>query len=270
MGKTKIKSERLYIATVCDDAKALAQKYSIGIELDQFCTAINMDSPGFQSLDMEVKKLMENSSDKFIFHAPFNELFPAAIDPKILDIAYERYNQAFALAHGYGIEKMVVHSGYMPHVYFKVWHHEKSVKFWREFMKDKPAGFSICIENVLEDEPEMMADIAKELNSLQIKLCLDVGHANCMSKVPIKEWIKVMGPYLGHIHIHNNNSIYDYHAPIQEGDLNMEEILEDIEKYAPEDVTITIESLDGASSLSWLDGSGYLEIGRNNDKARII
>ena len=57
----------------------------------------------------------------------FNELYPAAIDPQIQRIAYKRYEQAYHLAKDvYGIEKMVVHSGYVPRIYYKQWHHEKS------------------------------------------------------------------------------------------------------------------------------------------------
>ena len=35
--------KQMYLATLSEDAPALAQKYALGLELDHFCTAVNMD-----------------------------------------------------------------------------------------------------------------------------------------------------------------------------------------------------------------------------------
>lgn len=281
---------RLYIATVSQEAPQLAAEYGIGLELDHYCTAINMEEPLAQETHRQVMadirqalggsgissargpakgeslyraeatELTDRQKDlPLLFHAPFNELCPAAIDPKIRDIAFERYEQSYFLSRQqYGIRKMIVHSGYMPHVYYKVWHHEKSVEFWKRYMENKPKDFTICIENVLEDEPHMMVGIAEELDQINIRLCLDIGHANCMSSISPEEWIRVMGPYLSHLHIHNNDGTHDQHRALQDGTVNMGRILELIDQYCGKDTTITIESLDGRKALEWLDGQGYL------------
>lgn len=253
--------EKLYIASISQDAAKLAAQYGIGLELDHYCTAENMDAHKFEETDRQVKEdIAKAHAGRMTFHAPFNELHPAAIDYKIRDIAYERYERAYQLARSqYGLNKMIVHSGYMPHVYYKVWHHERSLEFWTKYMSDKPKDFKICVENVLEDEPYMMAKLAEELNQPNVKLCLDIGHANCISSVPIEEWIRVMGPYTAHLHIHNNNGDHDYHNALPDGTIDMAAALENIDKYCRKDATITIESLDGRKSLEWLDKGGYLK-----------
>ena len=48
-------------------------------------------------------------------------------------------------------------------------------------MADQPEDFEICIENVLDDEPDMMVAIAKGCDDPRIGLCYDVGHANIIS-----------------------------------------------------------------------------------------
>lgn len=273
---------KLYIATVSQDAPELAAEYGIGLELDHYCTAVNMEEPLAQETRRQVLADIRRASEgrmnnpehtkqtdpaqayrkdvlPLIFHAPFNELCPAAIDPKIRDIAFERYEQSYRLAEEYHIHKMIVHSGYMPHVYYKVWHHEKSVEFWKRYMENKPGDFTICIENVLEDEPHMMARLAEELDQPNIRLCLDIGHANCMSGISPEEWIRVMGPYLSHLHIHNNDGTHDQHRALQDGTVNMGRILELMDKYCDQDTTVTIESLDGRRALEWMEGQGYLD-----------
>lgn len=262
--------QRLYIASVSQDAAQLAAEYKIGLELDHYCTAENMDGPMSEQVHQQVRAEIHQVAGEslgkgekgpsLIFHAPFNELHPAAIDPKIKAIAYERYQQAYHLAkERYQIDKMIVHSGYMPYVYYKVWHQEKSVEFWKQYMKGKPESFTICIENVLEDEPYMMAQIAEEAEHPNVKLCLDLGHANCMSDLPAREWLRVMGPYIGHLHIHNNDGTCDQHNAMSKGTLDMAGVLEDIDRYCEKKATITIESLDGRASLEWLEQQGYLK-----------
>ena len=148
---------------------------------------MNMDE-GFATYDPIAREKMRHA-DRFVLHAPFNELCPSAIDPLVLDIARRRYAQAFQLADGYGIRRMVVHSGYVPLVYFKEYFVERSVEFWRAYLADKPDDFSINIENVLEDEPDMLIDIARGVDDPRFKLCFDIGHANITKNgLDIMEW----------------------------------------------------------------------------------
>ena len=72
---------------------------------------------------------------------------------------------------------MVVHTGYEPLMYFKEWHLQRSVEFWRTYMEDK-GDFQIYIENVFDDEPLMMKNLIDALDDPRIKVCMDVGHAN--------------------------------------------------------------------------------------------
>lgn len=253
--------DQLYIASISENAPGLAAEYGIGLELDHYCTAENMEPPLFTETDRQVgRELAEAKKPAVMFHAPFNELHPAAIDPKIRDIAFQRYEQAYRLAwNRYGACKMVVHSGYLPYVYHKSWHHEKSVEFWKQYMEDKPQDFVICIENVMEDEPYMMAELAAELNHPNIRLCLDLGHANCMSSISTREWIKTMAPWMGHIHIHNNNGDQDSHRSLEDGTIDMADAIEGILQYCAADTTIAIESLDGRRALAWLKKEGFLK-----------
>ena len=67
---------------------------------------------------MEIDGLLAKAR-KCILHAPFSELFPAAIDLRARLLAMERLQQAAGYVVEYGAEKMVVHSGYVPLIFHK-------------------------------------------------------------------------------------------------------------------------------------------------------
>jgi sugar phosphate isomerase/epimerase len=252
-----MKSDRFYVATVASDAADVADEYKLGIEIDEFCTASNMDDKNFKGFDISVKNKMK-ISQKHIFHAPFNELFPAAVDPLALKLANKRFEQSFSLSCDYGIKRMVVHSGYVPVLYFKSWFHEKSVEFWKKFMSDKPEDFHIMIENVLEDEPYTLAKIIEGINDKRVSACLDIGHAHCKSDVDLIEWIEVLGPFIGHVHLHNNDKTYDCHWPLGNGTMNMNKIMEVLKKNSPENITFTVENQECRESIEWLVKNGWI------------
>lgn len=248
---------RLYVGTIALDAVEAAMEYGIGLEIDEYCTAANMDPDQFGPTDLMVKEKMTYSK-RHIFHAPFNELSPAAIDPKALELAYQRLEQAYRLANGYGINRMVVHSGYIPQVYYKNWFYERSIDFWDTFMDGKPMDFHIMIENVLEDEPCTLAETIKTLGDPRIGACLDFGHANCSSDLDLIEWVRVLGPWITHIHLHNNDKIYDRHWDLGRGCIDIKRILESVRDWVPGDVTYTIENEECRNSMCWLAENGWI------------
>ena len=58
--------------------------------------------------------------------------------------------------------RMVVHSGFLPIMYFDEWHVKQSIEFWTEYMQDKPDYFNIYIENVFDPNPEPLVEIWNE------------------------------------------------------------------------------------------------------------
>ena len=99
------------LATIDSDSPGLAAQWGLGLELDEFCTAMNMDDPElFAPLD---EKIRTYGALPRVFHAPFSELFPCAIDPKVRRVARERLDQSFALAQSYGLDRMVCHGNFL-------------------------------------------------------------------------------------------------------------------------------------------------------------
>ena len=247
-----MKRERLFLSTIADDAVQTAREFGLGVELAQFCLAENMDKtpPDVQaSLDAALEV------PRRVFHAPFAELCPAAIDPLVREVAKRRYLQAAALAKRYGAEKMVVHSGFIPLVYYPEWFAPQSAAFWREFLNDVD-GLTLCVENVMETSPDALRQIAEQVNDPRLRICFDVGHAFCQSG-ELAPWLDALAPYSSHVHLHNNHGTFDEHLGLPDGTLDMAAVIRQLEALAPQ-ATYTLEVRSARASVEWLLKEGLL------------
>lgn len=247
--------DKLYMATIAADADEMASRFGLGLEIDEFCTAANFDAD-FDHWDGIARAHLAHS-DRFVFHAPFAELCPCAIDPMVRDVTMHRFRQTAALSRAYGIRKIVVHSGFIPHVYYPVWFVEQSAQFFRALLDAEPE-VTLCVENVLDDDPAPLKDLADAVDDPRLGLCLDVGHANAVSKIPVRQWLKRLAPRLKHLHLHDNDGTADLHQIPGDGSLGFPALMDEIEAAAPE-ATLTFECMDGAGCARRLAEYGWLE-----------
>lgn len=147
--------EKLYLSGIDSHAAALARRHGLGFEVTAFCQAVMLeDADARAAAEAEAAGL-----EKLWLHAPFAELCPCAIDPLVRRITAERYRQTIAVARRMGIRRIVIHDGFVPFVYFPEWFVAQSVDFWRGFLPQVPADMTIALENVMDDGPEMLAEI---------------------------------------------------------------------------------------------------------------
>ena len=251
--------QRLYAATFSENYTEAIRNFGCGMEINHTCISECLDDK-FGLIAGISDDIESTGADRLILHGPFTEIHPAGIDRRAREMGMSRLNEAYDIANHFGIKKMVVHTGWMPFIYFKNWQAEIGAAFWQKFMKDKPEDFMVCVENVLEDEPYMLLDMMKQIEDPRIKLCLDIGHANAMTSadIPAEKWIEVLGPHIAHFHLHNNDGTGDSHRPFGEGTMDMVNILKTIDSYCPADTTLTIEARQCLPCLQWLTEKGYI------------
>lgn len=248
---------QLYISTVSAGCDRAAARHGLGLEIAEYCTASNLDAPIPQVL--AAAESHRQAASRFVFHAPFNELCPAAIDPLAVDLTRRRYRQALAAARDWGCRVMIVHTGFIPLVYFPEWFVEKSVTFWQAFLREVPEDMTLCLENVMEPSPRIPVDIVRQVADPRLRLCLDVGHANTeVSRTPVMEWVEQCRPYLRHLHLHNNAGGWDLHGPLDRGTVPMEEVLRTL--AGERHLSYTLETLQAEENVLWLQDKGFLEI----------
>ena len=247
---------KLYISTIAGDAAALARAHGLGLEIAEFCTAYNMDED-FDAWDTRVKQQMCGLS-RFVLHAPYSGLCPAAIDPMIVDVTKKRYAQAYRLMEGYGIQAMVVHSGFLPVLYDEDWFVTKSVAFWQAFLAERPGASKLYLENVFEQTPALLNAIVRGVDDERFKLCFDVGHAVLRSEgMTATAWAEQAAPFLAHVHLNNNDGKHDAHNALGDGVADVAAVIQSILALAPE-AAFTIEAIDAASSVHWMKANGFL------------
>ena len=236
---------QLYLSTIDSRAGALARKYGLGVEIADYCTAVNIDRFREQTAAALEQQLEQIS--RRLLHGPFNELFPCAIDP----LARE---QALALTQEYGGKKLILHGGFHPKLYYPCWYVEQSTLFWREFLEKHSGNYEICLENVLEEEPETLRSIVSQVNDPRLRLCLDVGHVNAYSSVSAGDWIACWGELLSHTHLHNNDGTADTHSALWDGALDIISLMQAL----PSGATATLELPEIGENISWLEENALL------------
>ena len=245
---------RLLLSGMDKNSQLLASENGFGLELTQFTWAVQLDKPDAAE---KARNQMKDIS-RFWLHAPFAELCPCAIDPKVRQVVKARFLQTVSMAQTLGIHNIIFHAGFVPTVYFPEWFVPQSIAFWKAFLQSVPQDMTLALENVMEPGPEMLAEVAKGVDDERLGLCLDVGHANCgISRQKPENWIGPMLPYLRHIHLHSNFGAEDLHLPLGEGTLSSGEILDRL--LTETNATVTLENQNCEASIAWLRKNGYLE-----------
>jgi len=89
----------------------------------------------------------------------FGDLCPGSFDALVRDVARRRVEQGHGVAVGLGASHLVLHHGYVPGTSPAASWVRRSSAFWREFLSGKAPGVSVHLENMLELDPELIADV---------------------------------------------------------------------------------------------------------------
>jgi sugar phosphate isomerase/epimerase len=153
-------------------------------------------------------------------HGPFMDLSPGAIDPKIAAASLERYHQILSFSEILKPDVVVFHSGYEAWKYGSKVHLwlEPSLRTWGAVMeRAEKTGVGVAIENIVDSEPDHLRMLCEKVGHPRFGLCLDAGHREIFSNLPITAWVDGMHPYILEMHLHDNGGEADDHNPIGEG-----------------------------------------------------
>jgi sugar phosphate isomerase/epimerase len=194
----------------------------------------------FSSVAAELQK----SALTVTFHAPFMDLSPGSPDTAVWELTRRRFKQMLELLPVFSPKAIVCHSGYDSKRYWNVkdvWI-ERSLEMWAWLA----AGLGetetkIMIENVYEHDPEDMHVLFKRLEGQGIRFCLDIGHQNAFSSSSLEKWVKILGPYIGQLPLHDNDGSQDSHLALGQGNINLPDLFRLLNTAVVEPVLITLE-----------------------------
>lgn len=175
----------------------------------------------------EVAKRLVDSAHSVTFHAPFMDLRPGALDPRVRQTSLDRLRPVFDMVPWFQPKSVVCHASFDEKYYVSAeaqWL-ENSLATWRALLDGiAGTGTVIVLENVYERTPQPLRRLLDALDSPQARFCFDTGHANVFGSVPQAVWIAELGDRLGEIHIHDNHGVTDEHLPVGEGNILFHEL----------------------------------------------
>jgi sugar phosphate isomerase/epimerase len=178
--------------------------------------------------DITALKKILDYNPKLSIHSPFMDLCPAAVDKKIREVTVQRYSDILDFSSILEPSVVVFHSGYDKWKYdhkTDVWL-EGSLETWRPLNKKaEDIGVKIAIENIYEEEPENLRQLAEAMASDNFGLCFDAGHFNLFSKITLSEWLDKTSSYIHELHLHDNDGRSDDHSAIGDGRIDFDAIL---------------------------------------------
>lgn len=214
------------------DSVNIAEELGLGIEISRLPNFKNIDT-AFDKILIELQKSLLNFGGRKTLHGMFFDQSVASIDPEIRAISQKRHRQSLEAAKAINADIIVFHSGNkgMKHKVSQDKFKNSSIIFWKDFIKEfEDANITAVIENVLERDPNLILDIISGVDSQNLKASIDTGHANLFSETSIKEWIKIYGKHLHHMHIHNNFGDDDSHNSLLNGSIDFNEIFKTLKE----------------------------------------
>jgi len=214
---------------------------------------------------LRVADILRREDLRVTMHAPFMDLRPGALDPRIRRESADRIASALALARHFRPRSVVCHASFDERYYVSAEEQwlENSVETWRRLLPAaEDADTVICLENVYEKEPLQIRRLLETVDSPRLRFCFDTGHFNVFAGTPLKSWIDEMGSWLGHVHLHDNGGARDEHLPVGEGTFPFAEFFALLRERALRPI-LTVEShserdlwrmLDNLEAQRLLDG----------------
>lgn len=237
-----MQNKTVYLSQL-EDPKAqlrLCSKYRVGLESYEFASGDALDH-----LDASVARFQQAlgacCGHGLSLHGPFLDMNTAAFDGEIRRVTRTRYEECYEAAKRLGADRIVFHSCLQPMSYVPECWAERSIQFWKEFLEDKDTSIKIHMENLYDEEFWPMKAVVEEAAHPAFSLCLDVGHANVFSRLPVLQWLEGLRGTVGLFHLSNNDGRTDLHGALDCGTLDMKGITGCIGDWYPEaDCTLEV------------------------------
>lgn len=201
----------------------IAEKYDVGFEYNEFAMPwVLDDEQNCENLILNYKSL-KNLPFYTTTHGAFFDVLVFSDDERIRKVSELRVRQSLNTAQKLGCRGIVFHGNINPLLlataagpsYERHWL-ETTRDFFRTICSEYP-DIDIYIENMWDRTPDNLANLAKEMKDIKnFGLCFDYAHAHISPTDP-EIWSKMLGPYIRHVHINDNDGKADLHLALGKG-----------------------------------------------------
>lgn len=193
------------------------------LELQDFFRAEALDGD-WRSVADKVNALLDGFDGRLGIHGPFWGFKIDSHDPLIQSAVRRRMLQALEAAEEVGATQMVIHSPYTTWDYNNLDLYpggreaviERVQATLTEVVRRaEQIGCELVIENIEDKDPHARVLLAKALNSKNVRVSLDTGHALyaqvSTGAPPVDYHIEAAGDMLTHVHLQDADGYADRH-----------------------------------------------------------
>lgn len=216
-----------------NESTALADTFHAAFEYNDFARPTVYENPDEVRKRIEKYCSLERDRSKDTMHGAFLDVVWSSQDSVIRERGCQLVKMSLETALKLGVRGVVFHTGLIERLeiesYLNDWL-DQSDSFWHRMMEQYP-GVKIYMENTFERTPAMLIALKKRMaDMVDFELCLDYGHA-ILSGTPIDTWVHNISPYVGHIHLNDNDTINDLHMVPGDGKIDFQHCKENLEQY---------------------------------------
>jgi len=228
--------------TNLEESLDIINKHQCACEYNDFFLASILDDKKKQLEIIDAYAKLRTDFSKDTMHGAFLDVTVHSSDAKIRDISELRVRQSMDIAKEMGLRGVVFHTnrlyGFRDAVYLKGWK-DMNKRFFASICEAYP-NQQILMENMFDEAPDVLCGLAKEMTEYDnFGICLDYAHAT-ISDTPAEEWMKMLAPYVRHMHINDNDLKNDLHAAVGDGQIDWKTFEKELEIYHI-DASILIE-----------------------------
>lgn len=214
--------EIIPIKTRIEESLQLADDYNACFEYNDFFSPAVLDQPALLDSLTDFYQSLPRDRSNDTLHGAFLDVTVHSSDTLIRQASEKRICQSMEIAAKLNIRGVVFHTNLLA-----TFQNREYLDNWlicnREFFKrlsDQYPNLQIYMENMFDLYPLTYAAFGKAMQDCpNISLCFDIAHAH-LSMTPVSEWIDISYPYIGHIHLNDNDGIHDLHDSIGLGTVN--------------------------------------------------
>jgi sugar phosphate isomerase/epimerase len=216
--------------------RSWAEELGCGLELYAFSEPAVL-SGDWQAVVAEHQAALAGFRGGLGLHGAFFDMASGSIDPAIVTVTRQRYQQSMEIAAALGAKTVVFHLNYLPYIksesYRTGWT-ARQIAFWQEMAEvAESAGITVHLENMWEDDPDLLAAVAAGVDHPAVRLCLDVAHTVLYSETPLSTWMDALSPWLRSVHLNNHDGQLDRHWALSQGVIEYRSVVRHLRQLQP-------------------------------------
>lgn len=217
-----------------------------------------------------IKGQLEGFTGRLGIHGPFWGLTLMAHDPAVRAVTVARLRRGLEFAAELGATHMVTHSpfeffGHPLVAHTRVTGLGEELALIHETLGPVLAfaqeiGCVLVVENIYDLNPAPLLALMESFDSEFLRMSIDVGHAALTQQrggPSPDHWIREAGPWLGHVHLQDNDALFDRHWRPGEGSINWHAVFRALaEVGGTPRLILEVKPGEIERAAGWLSGHG--------------